>query len=606
MKGFCLHILLFFCASHALAGDTIALKTIDISAGGTALPSGKLIKAGLHHAANMGEWLAAQGVCQVREYAPGGISVVSMRGGNAQQSAVCWNGLPINSLFVGLSDLSLLPSGFFGATTLNPRMDASTPGSLAGTLDLREDSLPTKGLEAGIAYGNFGRVYTHAQTSATAGDWSGQAGIFVLNDVNRFMYKPQENSPAQKMKHAEVHAVQALYGLSFKNKFWLRAWHTQSQRNIPPTLAQHVSGAFQQDENHRFAAGFSFAKGAWNHQLTMGSFTDHIRYHDPSISLYSPAFSWQGSLLWQSRHKKGFSFSLLSQHARTANNGHGLRNIQWWRTYPGFTYNRFLIPRHLLFKLAAYGDMTDQFPAAWNASSALYLFIKNDARMFVSASRSNRFPTLNDRYWLPGGNPSLKPEQGMEYEAGMQFTLPQKAHRLHTQFSVFYRDIRNQIVWLPQNNFWQAQNFSQTQTFGHHFSLSWEFLYRHASALRLAFQGIYQRSENAENKGIQQVYIPSLQYMVQAQWSLPFLQTGMQLNHTALRYTLGDGSAFLPPFYTCDAWLESHSIRMLPNVFVRFGCTGRNLGNTVYQWVYQRPMPLRSFLLHCKFTFTYL
>ncbi len=605
MKGFCLHILFLFCASHACAGDTIALKTIDISAGSTTLPSGKLLKAGLPLSANMGEWMSAQGICHVREYAPGGISVVSMRGGNAQQSAVCWNGLPINSLFVGLSDLSLLPSGFFGGTSLNPRMDASTPGSLAGKLDLREDTLPKNEAASGITYGNFGRIHTHAQVSASTGAWHTQAGVFVLNDVNRFLYRPNENASSQTMRHAEVHATQAFYGGSFKNKFWFRGWHTQSQRNIPATLAQNTSAAFQQDESHRFAAGYGFVTGDWNHQLTIGSFVDHIRYRDPFINLFSPASSWQGSVLWQSSNKAGWSFSVLSQYARAVNAGYGLKHIEWWRTYPGLTFKHFLIPRYLLLKMAAYGDITHRFTPAWNASSALYLFLKSNVRMFVSASRSNRFPTLNDLYWMPGGNPLLKPEKGMEYEAGGQFTLRQKKHLLHSQLSVFYRDINNQIVWIPQNNFWQAQNFSETRTFGHQFLLSWVYSYRREHALQVILQGIYQRSENAENKGIQQVYVPSLQYMMQVQWSLPMLQTGLQLNHTALRYTLADGSAFLPPFYTCDAWLESKSIKVLHHVFVRFGCTGRNLGNTVYQWVYQRPMPLRNFLISCKINFTY-
>ena len=39
----------------------------------------------------------------------------------------------------------------------------------------------------------------------------------------------------------------------------------------------------------------------------------------------------------------------------------------------------------------------------------------------ASVSRNFRFPTLNDLYFLPGGNPDLKNETGVQYEAGLSF-----------------------------------------------------------------------------------------------------------------------------------------------------------------------------------------
>ena len=39
----------------------------------------------------------------------------------------------------------------------------------------------------------------------------------------------------------------------------------------------------------------------------------------------------------------------------------------------------------------------------------------------ASVSRNYRFPTLNDLYFLPGGNPGLNSEKGVAYEAGLSF-----------------------------------------------------------------------------------------------------------------------------------------------------------------------------------------
>ena len=45
----------------------------------------------------------------------------------------------------------------------------------------------------------------------------------------------------------------------------------------------------------------------------------------------------------------------------------------------------------------------------------------------ASVSRNYRFPTLNDLYFLPGGNPDLKNEHGFSYDAGVSFEVGKKS-----------------------------------------------------------------------------------------------------------------------------------------------------------------------------------
>lgn len=40
----------------------------------------------------------------------------------------------------------------------------------------------------------------------------------------------------------------------------------------------------------------------------------------------------------------------------------------------------------------------------------------------ASITRNYRFPTLNDLYFLPGGNPALNNESGFTYETGLSFS----------------------------------------------------------------------------------------------------------------------------------------------------------------------------------------
>ena len=48
----------------------------------------------------------------------------------------------------------------------------------------------------------------------------------------------------------------------------------------------------------------------------------------------------------------------------------------------------------------------------------------------ASISRNYRFPTLNDLYFLPGGNPDLKSEHGFTYDVGLSFSVGKKMYML--------------------------------------------------------------------------------------------------------------------------------------------------------------------------------
>ncbi len=68
----------------------------------------------------------------------------------------------------------------------------------------------------------------------------------------------------------------------------------------------------------------------------------------------------------------------------------------------------------------------------------------------ASVSRNFRFPSLNDLYFLPGGNPDLKKEHGFTYDGGVSFAVGRGgSYSLHGEATWFDSYIDNWIVWLP-------------------------------------------------------------------------------------------------------------------------------------------------------------
>ena len=84
----------------------------------------------------------------------------------------------------------------------------------------------------------------------------------------------------------------------------------------------------------------------------------------------------------------------------------------------------------------------------------------------VLASRNFRIPTLNDRYWNPGGNPDLKMEEGFSVETGLDMEFIKKSYKQITNVSVFKMWVNNWIIWLPQGPFWSPENLREVEVSG--------------------------------------------------------------------------------------------------------------------------------------------
>ncbi|MDP4226303.1 MAG: TonB-dependent receptor, partial [Bacteroidota bacterium] len=76
--------------------------------------------------------------------------------------------------------------------------------------------------------------------------------------------------------------------------------------------------------------------------------------------------------------------------------------------------------------------------------------LKSD-RLYLRANGANKFrlPTFNDKYWQPGGNRNLKPEEGWTADMGLEAYLihDKGVQNLFLDVSAYTSTIRNMIVW---------------------------------------------------------------------------------------------------------------------------------------------------------------
>ena len=82
-------------------------------------------------------------------------------------------------------------------------------------------------------------------------------------------------------------------------------------------------------------------------------------------------------------------------------------------------------------------------------------------------ARNFHYPTLNDLYWQPGGNPNLKPEEGITGEAGISYTAIPFGSRVNIEVSAFSSEINHWIMWLPHlKGYWEPVNIEKVKARG--------------------------------------------------------------------------------------------------------------------------------------------
>src|SRR5690606_28784424 len=107
-----------------------------------------------------------------------------------------------------------------------------------------------------------------------------------------------------------------------------------------------------------------------------------------------------------------------------------------------------------------------------------YSLLKNEQTVIKwkgNISRSYRIPTLNDRYWSPGGNLELKSETGIAYESGLGLSLHKEQSTLSLEITGYFNNVDDWIIWRtsPGESFWSPENIDKVHARGVEASSKW-------------------------------------------------------------------------------------------------------------------------------------
>ena len=454
----------------------------------------------------------------VKQYGRATLSTVSFRGTGPSHTQVTWNGMRINNPMLGMTDFSMIPSYFIDdASLLHGTSSVSeTGGGLGGLVKLSTAPAAADGF--GLQYiQGIGMFRTFDEfLRLTWGDerWQVSTRTVYQSSANDYKYRNRDKKeniyddemnivgsyyPTERNKSGafdDVHVLQEVYYDTRRgDRFGLNAWYINSNRELPLLTTDYADDKQfenrQREHTLRSVLSWDHYRSDWKFAAKAGYIHTWMAYDyrkDPGSGIMNS--------ITRSRNKVDTFYGQAD--------GEYTPNGNWFFT-AGISAHQHLvesIDKDIILQqggkdIVGYDkgriELSASVSAKWRPTERLGLSAVLREEMYgtkwatvpaffadcqlskrgnivakASVSRNHRFPTLNDLYFLPGGNPDLRSESGFSYEAGLSFAVgKENVYSLSGSASWYDQHIDDWILWLSTpKGFFSPRNIKQVHAYG--------------------------------------------------------------------------------------------------------------------------------------------
>ena len=563
----------------------------------------------------------------VKSYGQAGISTPSFRGTGAGHTQVFWNNAPINSPMLGQTDLSLVGSGMFSSIGVvhGNRSLLYGEGGLGGAINLSNYEYYSfsdnrKGtLSFGQEFGSFGNFNSQFSNLYAREKWWMTTNVVSTLAENDFPFDDisRPGAPRDTLEHSRVEQLSVIQQFGIGNNergLTARVWLNGMDRELPPTMLTQNLTESQSDRSIRgqlegqakvfdrawFRAIYTYGYDRLHYQNLQAGINSISENHGQDLNLYLSNTYVTG--------QRGFDF--LQAGIRL---GHDNSNSEGWgaaiNQFRGsaFVHTSYKLNGNNEFRLVVRESFQgNQFTLPLGFLAFEHLF-NHKSRLDLQVSRNARFPTINDRFWVPGGNPTLETENSWSFEAGFDQFLYRNPSRGELLLSLdgYASLIDNWIQWVPgQANIWYPENIQQVFSRGGEAFLEWKGARNRKLKYRLRMGYAFTANEgtqaySAQHTALNRQLIYTPRHSGNLSGFFDYKDFGLTFHQrfTGMRYTSADHFTSLPRFALGEVRLR-YTLKNNPdNRRMEFYGGIRNLWNTSYQAVAWRPMPGRNFQL---------
>lgn len=536
-----------------------------------------------------------------KENGLGMVSSPSFRGTTAQQTSVLWNGISINSKFLGQSDFNSGTGINYDEIAIKPGGGSVIYGSgaIGGSVHLNNNLEFRKGVGVDILakYASFNTLGLSGKFSNSNDNISYILSYARNSSDNDFEIESKKYINRNGQYWNNTFDGSLGYKLDANNQFSLFLQAYQDERHFA-IVEEHATKTKYENQNFRGLLSWQNRWNRLNSNFKLAYLNEDYKYYDrldydyvSHGKLNSIIGKYDGS--FEINNQLNTSFLAEYTIDRANGDGNGIENPQ------RNTLNLALLMSHQLWDKLYYeagirSEFTEDYDSPLLYSFGLNYSPSNFYEAKFNISKNYRVPSFNDLYWQPGGNLDLKAENSLQFELGQN--LKWKNNKLGV--NVYYNEISDMIRWLPMSgSIWSPMNTDEViskgfEVFSH---LQKSIAYHH---FQLNGNYSFTISRNKATK-------KQLSYV-------PYHKANLAFTHA-----YKDFSWFLQGMYIGDVFsttdeselfkIDKHQVwnaginyEFGINYRINLGFKVNNLFNYYYEPLLYRPMPMRNYGLQLK------
>lgn len=590
----------------------------------------------------------------VKSYGRATLSTVAFRGTSPSHTQVTWNGMRINNPMLGMTDFSMIPSYFIDdASLLHGTSSVSeTGGGLGGAVKLSTKPAQNNGF--GLQYvqgvGSFKTFDEFLRLTYGNKNWQLSTRAVYSSSPNEYKYRNHDKKeniyddnhniigqyyPVERNRSGsfkDLHILQeAYYNSDSGERFGLSAWYINSNRELPMLTTDYGEAAEfdnrQREQTFRGVLSWDHLRSNWKVAAKAGYIHTWMAYdykRDAGNGVMTSmtrsrskvnTFYGQADGEYYIGSKWLFTASLSAHQHLVESRDKNIILQQGDKAIIGYDKGRIELSGSVSAKWRPMERIgvslvlrEEMFGTEWTPLiPALFvdgvLSKRGNIVAKASVSRNYRFPTLNDLYFLPGGNPDLKKESGWTYDAGLSFAIGNEGiYSLSGSASWFDSHVDNWIIWLPTTKgFFSPRNIKSVHAYG--VEMEADLAVALSEDWHLGLDGTFSwtpsinegepMSPADKSVGKQLPYVPEISATLTGELSFRTWSLLYKWCHYSERYTMSSNdlslSGNLPPYFMSNITLEKRFSLAWADLSLKGAVN--NLFDEEYLSVLSRPMP---------------
>ncbi len=426
----------------------------------------------------------------------GGLATIRFRGTSADHTSINFGGININSLTLGSSNFSSVPMYLFDDVDLQYGSSSAVngSGSIGGAVYLRLKNNWTDGfrVQATSSLGSFGEQLYGTKAYVGNGKFESVSRLYYYTLKNNFTFRYPLDRKEYNQRGARVDNIGLLQELNYRfdSRQWLTTsvwlghdWH-EKQPEMASSIGDNLVISGLDNKHIRFWSEYENRNHAVNYKAGLGYVHDvqvdgeNTKQKISTDRLIAELDAKQ-DITTHLGYKAGVKYTYIKPDVYS----YSADVIDYEQRAELFASAFYTAWRKLKLTLNLRQQFVTDFEVPFTPSlGAEYRLYTNEfsiLKLNGNISRSYRVPTFNDRFWGTQGNPDLKPEEGMNYEMGVQYQYCSDIFQTDLKLNGFYMNVDDWIEWRPTgtNGDWVPENRSRVISKGIEFASNSELFF---------------------------------------------------------------------------------------------------------------------------------